>query len=93
VDDEENPRHPTSWQARDRGWFGPSFSRDAPYVIRPNEELSLRYLMVFRAAGADESQAAALEGAVNEIASLVHGTFDENELPSLEEILKQQTGA
>jgi hypothetical protein len=92
VDDEENPRHPPPWQTRDRGWFGPSFSRDAPHVIRPNEELSLRYLLVFRAAGADEAQAGALESTVNEIASLVLGTFDESELPSLEEILKQQSG-
>lgn len=89
VDDEENPRHPPAWHCRDDGWFCPSFTRDAPYVLRPNGELSLRYLIVFRSANMDEGQVSTLTSAVEEIASLVHGTFDDSDLPDLEDILKQ----
>lgn len=74
VDDEENPRHPTPWHCRDDGWFCPAFTRDAPYVLRPRESVSLRYLLVFRTAEADETQVDSLTATVNEIADLVLGT-------------------
>jgi hypothetical protein len=81
ADDEENPRFPTVWQCRDDGWFGPAFTRDAPYVIRPNQPLSLRYLLIFRSAEPDEAQIRNLSSAVNEIAALVTGTFDDLQAP------------
>lgn len=74
VDLEENPRHPPAWHTRDDGWFCPALTRDAPYVIRPNEALTLRYLLVFRTEDADASQADALNENVNEFYELVAGT-------------------
>jgi hypothetical protein len=73
VDDEDNPRHPTPWHCRDDGWFGPAFTREAPFVIRPNEALSLRYLLVFRSADVNEAEVQTLTDAVREIADLVMG--------------------
>ncbi|MBW3625829.1 MAG: PmoA family protein [Armatimonadetes bacterium] len=95
VDEEANPRHPTPWHSRDDGWFGPSFTRDAPYVLRPNEALTLHYLMIFRTKEADETHAQALSKDMNELYAMVTGNTDElddSNLPSLEEILKQMEG-
>jgi hypothetical protein len=81
VDDEENPRFPTAWHCRDDGWFGPAFTREAPFTLRPGETLSLHYLFVFRSAEVDETEVQPLTEAVNEIAALVSGTFGEEILP------------
>ncbi len=92
VDQETNPRHPPTWSGRldetgpRRAAFGPSFTREAPFMLAAGAEMTLRTLWVWRSEEVTLETMDALSSAVNEIASLVLGTFDDANLPTLESL-------
>jgi hypothetical protein len=66
FDHSSNPGYPARWHVRDDGWMGASFNRTAPYQIRRDKPLTLRYLLHAHAAAVDSKRADELAKNFNE---------------------------
>lgn len=53
-----NAGSPASWHVRSDGWMGPSFNRNGPFALGPEQALTLRYLLWMHRGDGDPSRLA-----------------------------------